>query len=114
MSFSTRQITHAFENADGTPASGSVTFSLSKRITNGSTTIVPAEITTSLDPTGNLSQTLTANNDVGTIPQDSQWRVDFRLATPGAPVTETFWIVVPAGSGAIDLGSLLPQQPIGG
>lgn len=114
MSFTTRTITHTFENADGTPASGSITFTLLGRMTNGSTTIVPAEITASLDGSGNLSQSLTSNQDSGTLPQDVQWRVDFRITATGSPVTETFTIVVPPGPGSTDLGSLLPQQPIGG
>ena len=114
MAFSTRTITHTFENADGTPASGTITFGLTKRITNGTTTIVPAEITANLNASGQLSQVLTANNDPGTLPADSMWRVDFRIATPGAPVTETFYITVPTGAGTVDLGSLLPQSPNGG
>ena len=52
-----------------------------------------------------------ANNDPETTPADSQWRVDFRIL--GAPA-ETFYIIVPTGGGTVDLGSLLPQQPIGG
>lgn len=114
MAFTTRTITHTFVNADGTPASGSVTFTLTKRMTNGATTIVPAEVVAALSASGQLSQALTANNDPGTTPADAQWRVDLRLATPGAPLTEAFYVTVPSGTGAIDLGSLLPQQPIGG
>lgn len=114
MAFSTRTITHSFEGADGSAASGSVTFQLSKRMTNGSTTVLPAEITANL-VAGALSQVLTANTDTGTIPQDAQWRVDWRISSAtGSPVTETFWIVVPAGSGSIDLGTLLPQMSDGG
>lgn len=109
--FSTCQITHSFANADGTPASGSITFYLTKRMTNGSQTIVPAEVTANLDSSGDLSQSLTANNDTGTVPGDAQWRVEFRIL--GAE-TETFFITVPTGGGTVDLGSLLPQNSIGG
>lgn len=111
MAFSTATITHTFENADGTAGSGSLTFTLTKRMTNGTTTLIPSSITANLNASGQLSQSLTANNDAGTVPQDAQWRVDFRLL--GAE-TETFYIVVPTGGGTVDLGSLLPQQPIGG
>lgn len=113
MSFSSCTITHNFENADGTAASGSITFGLTKRMTNGTTTIVPAEITANLNGSGALSQALTANNDPGTLPADAQWRVDFRILSSGAPVTETFFITVPTGGGSADLGSLLPQEPYG-
>ncbi|HEY1690066.1 MAG TPA: hypothetical protein VGF95_14520 [Solirubrobacteraceae bacterium] len=112
MAFSERVVTHTFQNADGTSASGSVEFTLTKRMTNGATTIVPASITAALDSEGKLSQGLTANDDAGTLPADSQWRTDFRIQ--GATETETFYIVVPSGSGTIDLGALLPEQPLGG
>lgn len=111
MSFTITTVTHTFVNADQTPASGALVFSLSKRITNGPTTVVPASVTANLDASGNLSQALTSNADAGTIPQDSEWRVDFRIL--GSPV-ETFFITVPSGAGTVDLGSLLPQQPNGG
>ena len=113
MAFTTRTITHTFEAADGSGASGTITFALTKRMTNGTTTIVPSEITATLT-NGALSQALTSNQDSGTVPQDSQWRVDFRISTNGAPLTETYYITVPPGPGSTDLGSLLPQQPIGG
>ncbi len=105
MSFSARTITHSFVNADGTPASGSVEFTLSERMTNGSTTMVPASITTNLDNSGNLSQSITCTDDEDTTPSDAKWRVDFRIL--GAD-PETFVIVVPSGEGSVDLGSLLP------
>lgn len=111
MSFSTATVTHSFQNADGTPASGSITFALTKRMTNGTTTIIPAEITANLNAQGQLSQALTANNDAGTVPADAEWAVTFRIL--GASMEE-FFIVVPTGGGTVDLGSLLPQQPNGG
>jgi hypothetical protein len=111
VSFSTSEITHTFVNADGTPASGSVTFTLAKPMTNGTTTIVPASITANLNGSGALSQELTSNADTGTIPTDSQWRVDLRIL--GAEEV-TFFIVVPTGGHATDLGSLLPgAQQVG-
>lgn len=111
MAFTTATVTHTFQNADNTPASGAIEFTLTKRITNGSTTLIPSSITASLSSTGVLSQALTSNADTGTLPTDSQWRVDFRVL--GAE-QETFYITVPAGGGTIDLGTLLSQQPLGG
>ena len=113
MAFSTRQITHTFEAADGSGASGTITWALTGRMTNGTTTLVPSEITTTLS-NGVLSQSLTSNQDPGTNPQNTQWRVDLRITTNGAPLTETFYITVPPGPGSTDLGTLLPPQPIGG
>lgn len=111
MSLTARTITHTFSNSDLTPASGSVTFALSKRITNGTQSLVPSEITSPLNASGQLSQSLTANTDVGTTPGDSEWIVTLRIL--GAS-QETFAIVVPPGPGTTDLGALLPQQPLGG
>jgi len=109
--FSAATITHTFENADGTPASGSVTFTLTGRMTNGTTTMVPASVTANLNASGQMSQVLTSNVDPGTTPQDTQWRVDLRIQ--GAK-EESFFIVVPSGGGSVDLGSLLPgAQQVG-
>ena len=66
MSFSTATITHTFTNADGTSASGSIKFTLTAPMTNGTTTIVPASITVPLDGSGNISQSLTSNVDTAT------------------------------------------------
>lgn len=111
MSFSKATIVHRFENADGTAASGSITFQLSKRITNGNITLVPASITANLNGSGELSQELTSNVDTGTNPTDSQWRMDWRIL--GAQ-EETFYIIVPTGGGTVELAKLLPEQPLGG
>lgn len=115
MSLSTVTVTHSVKNADGTAGSGTVIFTLSKRITNGTTTILPAPVAVTLDSSGNLSALLYANNDPSSTPNDSQYRVDFHLAYAGSE-QESFWIVVPytSAGGSIDLGSLLPQPTIGG
>ena len=111
MAFGSCTVTHSFLNADKSPASGNIEFTLTQRITNGTTTLVPASITANLGSSGQLSQVLTPNNDTATIPQTSQWRVDFRVL--GAS-EETFYITVPTNTASVDLGSLLPQNPLGG
>lgn len=112
MAFTQATITHTFTNPDSTPASGSVTFTLSKRMTNGTISIVPGvTVTIGLSSSGQLSQVLYANTDAGTVPSDAQWRVDIRVNnTEDGP----YWITVPAGGGSVDLGALLPQAPDGG
>lgn len=108
MSVTVQTVTHTFTNADGTPASGEITFRLTKRMTNGPTTYVPATITANLNSSGQLSQTLLANNDTGTFPQDAQWACTFRIL--GSDIEE-FMITVPAtGTSPIDLGTLLPTS----
>ena len=111
MSFGSCVVTHTFTNADTSPASGNVEFTLTQRVTNGTQTLVPGSITANLGSSGQLSQALTPNNDAGTNPQTSQWRVDFRVL--GAS-EETFFITVPTNTATVDLGSLLPQNPLGG
>ncbi|HEX5347847.1 MAG TPA: hypothetical protein VFW64_12235 [Pseudonocardiaceae bacterium] len=107
MSFTVRTVTQTFANADGTPASGKVTFDLSGRMTNGGTTILPNEVTAPLDGSGAMTVTLAANDDTGTLPAGVQWRVTVRIL--GAE-EESYFVTVPsAGSGSIDLGSLLPS-----
>jgi hypothetical protein len=111
MAFTEATITHTVKNADGTAGSGSIEFTLTKRMTNGTTTVLPSAITANLNSSGELSQKLLANNDAETVPGDAQWRVDFRLL---GDLQESFLITVPTGGGTKDLGSLLPKQPRGG
>lgn len=110
--FTTATITHSFTNADGSAGSGAVTFLLSKRMTQPGRTIIPGEIASTLNASGDLSQSLTANNDPGTFPGDSEWLVTFRLVgdSPDGP----YAITVPTGGGTIDLATLLPQIGVGG
>ena len=111
MSFSSASVVHSFLNADGTPASGVVEFTLTKRIANSGTSIVPNSIVCQLSSSGALVAVLTSNLDTATVPQDSQWRVDFRIQ---GPTIESDYIVVPTGGGSYDLGALLPgAQQVG-
>ena len=98
------------KEASGAAASGSIEFTLSKRITSGAESIVPSAVSGALSATGELSVELPSTVDTGTTPGDSQYRVDFRI-TGASP--ETFWIVVPVGPGTTDLGSLLPKETPG-
>ena len=111
MSFTSASVTHQFSNADLTPASGVVEFTLTKRMANGGVSIVPNSVTYTLNTSGNLVAVLTSNVDTATVPQDSQWRVDFRIQ---GPTIESDYIVVPTGGGSYDLGALLPgAQQVG-
>jgi hypothetical protein len=111
MSFSKAKILHQFTNADGTPASGNVEFSLTKRMSNGNETITPSTVVANLSSTGELSVELFANTDPGTSPQDSQWRMTWRII---GSEPEEFTITVPTGGGTVQLSTLLPTNPLGG
>lgn len=111
MAFTQATVTHTFVNPDSTPASGQVTFTLSKRMTNGTQSVMPGvTVTAALDASGHLSQLLYANNDTGTIPADAQWRVDIRV---GVEDDGPYFVTVPTGGGTVDLGTLLAQTPDG-
>lgn len=105
MAFTQCTLSHEFTNPDGTPASGTIELTLSKRMTNGTSTIVPGSVTTTLNGSGQVSVSIASNSDDGTVPTDAQWRCDLRIA--GAePVT--YWLTVPAEASA-DLMALLSE-----
>jgi hypothetical protein len=104
--FTQSTITHKWLNADLTAASGTVQFTLTKRMTNTGVSIAPSSsVIATLDGTGSISQSVTANTDAATVPADAQWRVDVRVA--GAE-EEPYTITVPPGPGTVDLGTLMP------
>ncbi len=111
--FSTTTLTHTFYNADGTLASGVITFTLDDTMTNGASSIMPTRVEATL-VSGVLSQVLTSNVDTNTKPPppwNTRWRVDFHI-TGASQRTE--WIVVPAAPGGtqtLGLFELLPQYP---
>lgn len=105
--FTQSLITHQYVNADGTPSSGEIVFTLQEAMTNGSVTISNASrVTGQLDSTGFLSQVLTSTDDPSTAaPGQPLWRVDERVA--GASV-RTYDIRVPSGGASADLSTLMP------
>ena len=106
MAFTARTVTHTFANADGTAGSGTVKFTLTKMMTNGTTSMVPASVTANLNSSGVLSQSIACTNDVGTVPTDALWRVDLNILGDSE---QSFFVAVPTGAGPLDLGGLLPS-----
>ena len=111
MAFTIRTIVHSFLNLDQTPASGSVELQLTGAMTNGSQTYAAsAPIIAPLDPSGNLSVSVPANDDAATLPLGRMYQVTLKIA--GAR-PETYTVSVPsAGTGSIDLGTLYPQDEV--
>jgi hypothetical protein len=74
MSFTPITVTATRRNADNTPATGNITFTLNAEMTNGTESVQPAPITGVLNDLGELvgqnqeALILLANNDVGTTP----------------------------------------------
>lgn len=105
MAFTSCSLTHSFTNPDGTPASGTVELTLSKRMTNGTNTIVPGSVTATLNGSGDVAVSVASNKDPATLPTDAQWRCDLRIA--GAE-PQSYWLTVPA-QGSADLMSLATE-----
>ena len=113
MSFTQITVTHGFSNIDDTAASGVVIFKLSGQMTNGSVTYHSAlSVHAALDPSGNLSQVLPANNDPATFPQGTTYTATILLNGAADDGSGEYSITVPydAVGGTVDLGSLLPSQ----
>ena len=107
MSFTVRTVTHTYLNADSTPASGKVTFDLAGAMTNGGTTILPSEVVAPLDSTGSFSVSLAGNDDTATVPTGVQWQATVRVL--GSEPSTSSITIPSAGTGNVDLGTLLPS-----
>jgi hypothetical protein len=79
-------------------------------MTNSTSTIMPGAVTATLNGSGYFTQSLASNDDAATLPQDTVWRVDIRIA--GVAV-QSYEITVPTNTASADLGSLLPTNPYG-
>lgn len=86
------KVTGAFERADKTPATGTITATLSGKITNGELTIEPTPILGELNNEGKLiAQSggpfeLAANDDPATLPVGTTY--SFVVKLDNAPVRE--------------------------
>lgn len=107
MAFSVVSITHAFNNPDGTPASGSCIFTLEKRMSQPGQSIVPGvSVTANLNASGQLAASLYSTQDPTTVPTDVTWRVDIRVNNEE---DGPYFFPLPPSSSPVDLYSLLPQ-----
>ena len=106
MAFTQVTVTGSYDTQAGAPASGTVTFTLTKAMENGDVIINPAPITVMLDGSGHFSTLLAANDDTGTVPQDAQYGVT-ELITGAEP--RDYFITLPSGLGAsVDISTLMP------
>lgn len=111
MAFTLITITGQFEQADGTPAQGSVTATCSRALTNGALQVADSPEVGHLNSEGKLVNAadeafkLAANDDAATEPTGTFY--EFVVAVGNAP-TRTFTAVVPhaAVEGKIDLTEL--------
>jgi hypothetical protein len=104
-------VTGKYLNADGTACSGTVTFTLNEPIANSNVIYhVQPQIVT-LNGSGEISQSLVANDDTGTTPTGSFYTVNECLTD--APNREYVITVASASpDGTVDLSTLMPNtQP---
>lgn len=85
----------------GEPASGTVTFTLTQPITNGTDTIPCAPVSATLDGTGSFSHPLPATDDPGTVPQGVWYGVTEQIA--GAQPRDYFIQVSATGPNPLTL-----------
>lgn len=116
MAFTNITITATEERPDGTPAQGSVTVTLSERITNSGVSVDPTPITGTLNTSGQLVNSsghpfvVVANDDTGTTPAGSFY--SFVVEFDNAPLDQFDAVVShTAGGGTVDLSALWPSVP---
>jgi hypothetical protein len=109
MPFTFAEITATYQDADGSPSTGAVEFTLAQPMTSGTVTMTGgSHFTAPLDASGNVGPlSLASTNDPDTLPTDVTWRVDERI--DGVSVTSWF-TPVPSGGVAVDLSTLRPTS----
>ena len=114
MAFTTITLTGSWERADGQPASGRLTATLSTALRNGAVVLGRTPITGILNAAGQLADhtgqqpfTLLAVNDPATVPTGAVYK--FVLELDGSPPVP-FTAVVPynAPGATVDLSTLEP------
>lgn len=110
MAFTQVAITGSFQNADGTPATGTVTFAPTATMRNSGTgpeTTVASPITVDL-VAGELDTTLAATDDPATLPTGVAYAV--KIETSGTRSGERFLLDVPYDGGSIDLTTAVRSE----
>ncbi|HEY4529151.1 MAG TPA: hypothetical protein VIG97_02295, partial [Luteimonas sp.] len=100
-------VTATYRNIDGTPARGSVTFTIPQAIVVDGVVAVPKIITATLDASGSIALELPATNDPDLSVTDWAYTVTERF--PGG--RKPFMIFVEHDAGAIDLAAVAPVVP---
>lgn len=106
MAFTMVTVTRTYKTPAGHPAQGYVWFTPSSPMVNGATTIAAPERAV-LDSTGSIAIVLAANNDPGTTPVGTAYRVVEDLT---GQVEKTYNVIVPnnAPGGVASLSTLAP------
>lgn len=106
MAFTYITLTRTYKTPAGYPAQGSISFIPVVPMVNGNT-VISSQEQASLNSTGSISIPLAANNDPGTTPIGTTYRVQEELT--GQPA-RAYNVVIPynAPGGTVDLATLAP------
>lgn len=112
MAFTVVTLTGTFQNADGTPADGTVQFQLTQPMANGDVIIETTPLAVILNASGGFSVPLRANDDTATLPVGTQYVVIERVTSTS---NREYAITIPhaAVGGTVDLSTLMPTSPPG-
>lgn len=102
---SIRAVSATYTYADGSPASGWVSFTPSVPTAGGGTIIPLKALQVTLDANGNMACTLATTDDSDLSP--TGWTYTVKETIAGAP-QRTYVIQVPSGAGALDLSAVAP------
>lgn len=105
MSFTSVTVVGTFHDQTGSPASGTLTFTLTQPMQNGDVIVDPQPVVVTLDSSGHFSTVLLANDDSATTPVSVQYGVTETLA--GAQPRDYF-VVVSQATSPVDLSTLMP------
>ncbi|GAC1373745.1 MAG: hypothetical protein NVSMB4_00660 [Acidimicrobiales bacterium] len=109
MAFTAVTVTGTYQREDGTPASGTVTFTLTAPIRDNVTNVtrIPVDIVATLNASGAISQIVTANDDPTTLPTGTGYMVVERIS--GAS-NRLYTVIVPRAGGTVDISTLAPTS----
>lgn len=106
MAFTTVTITNDYDLADGTDPVGTVSFTPTAPMVNG-TTVVAARVTERLNVDGMLIVELAANTDPTTQPAGAAYLVEESIGTAGREATRRYYVQIPHDQGStVALSSL--------
>ena len=106
MAFTTVTVTCDYDLADGTDPVGTVSFTPTVPMVNG-TTVVAAKVTERLNVDGLLTVELAANTDPTTQPAGAAYLVEESIGAPGEQATRRYYVQIPHDQGStLTLSSL--------
>ncbi len=103
--FTTVEIVGAFATQAGSPAAGTITFTLTQPMANDGIVALPTPIVATLDATGRLVVRLYANDDAATVPTGVQYGVTEQIV--GAQPRDYF-ILLSHSETPVDISTLMP------